>query len=66
MKKNKLNVRELVNQYQANCDRIREMADTCEKHAIIEWNCVGCGRCIDACQHGCAEMRPGGIYRTRK
>lgn len=30
MKKNKLNVRELVNQYQANCDRIREMADTCE------------------------------------
>ena len=31
MKKNKLNVRELVNQYQANCDRIREMADTCEK-----------------------------------
>ena len=31
MKKNKLNVRELVNQYQANCDRIREIADTCEK-----------------------------------
>lgn len=31
MKKNKLNVRELVNQYQTNCDRIREMADTCEK-----------------------------------
>lgn len=30
MKKNKLNVRELVNQYQANCDRIREIADTCE------------------------------------
>jgi HK97 family phage major capsid protein len=24
-------VRELVNQYQANCDRIREIADTCEK-----------------------------------
>ena len=31
MKKNKLNVRELVNQYQANCDRIREIADTGEK-----------------------------------
>lgn len=31
MKKNKLNVRELVNQYQTNCDRIREIADTCEK-----------------------------------
>ena len=31
MKKNKLNVRELVDKYQANCDRIREMADTCEK-----------------------------------
>ena len=31
MKKNKLNVRELVDKYQANCDRIKEMADTCEK-----------------------------------
>lgn len=30
-KKKTLNVRELVNQYQANCDRITEMADTCEK-----------------------------------
>ena len=29
--KKTLNVRELVNQYQANCDRITEMADTCEK-----------------------------------
>lgn len=32
MKKEKtLNVRELVNKYQANCDRIGEIADTCEK-----------------------------------
>lgn len=34
MKKNekqKLNVRELVNKYQANCDRISEIAETCEK-----------------------------------
>lgn len=31
MKKNKLNVRELVNKYQANCDRISEIADVCEK-----------------------------------
>lgn len=30
-KKNKLNVRELVNKYQANCDRIGEIADVCEK-----------------------------------
>lgn len=29
--KKTLNVRELVNQYQANCDRITEIADTCEK-----------------------------------
>ena len=29
--KKTMNVRELVNQYQANCDRITEMADTCEK-----------------------------------
>lgn len=29
--KKTLSVRELVNQYQANCDRITEMADTCEK-----------------------------------
>ena len=28
--KNKLNVRELVEKYQANCDRITEMANTCE------------------------------------
>lgn len=31
MKKPKLNVRELVNKYQANCDRIEEIADACEK-----------------------------------
>lgn len=33
MKKNieKLNVRSLVNKYQANCDRIGEIAETCEK-----------------------------------
>src|SRR5574344_338107 len=31
LKKKTLNVRELVNQYQANCDRITELADTCEK-----------------------------------
>lgn len=31
MKKSKLNVRELVNKYQANCDRISEIADVCEK-----------------------------------
>ncbi len=30
-KKEKLNVRELVNKYQANCDRIGEIAETCEK-----------------------------------
>lgn len=30
-KEKKLNVRELVNKYQANCDRIGEIADTCEK-----------------------------------
>lgn len=30
-KPEKLNVRELVNQYQANCDRIGEIAETCEK-----------------------------------
>ena len=27
----KLNVRELINKYQANCDRITEIADACEK-----------------------------------
>ena len=31
MKKNKVNVRELVNKYQANCDRIGEIAELCEK-----------------------------------
>lgn len=31
MKKNKLNVRSLVDKYQANCDRINEIADVCEK-----------------------------------
>lgn len=31
MKKGKLNVRELINQYQQNCDRITEIADACEK-----------------------------------
>lgn len=32
MKKEKtVNVRELVNKYQANCDRIGEIADVCEK-----------------------------------
>jgi len=30
-KPEKLNVRELVNKYQANCDRIGEIAETCEK-----------------------------------
>lgn len=30
-KKKKLNVRELVNKHQANCDRIREIADLCEQ-----------------------------------
>lgn len=31
MNKKKLNVRELVNKYQTNCDRIGEIAETCEK-----------------------------------
>ena len=31
MKKDKLQVRELINQYQKNCDRITEIADVCEK-----------------------------------
>ena len=33
MKKGKYNynVRELINQYQTNCDRIKEIAETCEK-----------------------------------
>lgn len=31
MKKNTINVRELVQKYQANCDRISEIADACEK-----------------------------------
>lgn len=31
MKKNSINVRELVAKYQANCDRINEIADACEK-----------------------------------
>lgn len=31
MKKNVVNVRSLINQYQANCDRISEIADVCEK-----------------------------------
>lgn len=31
MRKNTVNVRELVNKYQANCDRISEIADVCEK-----------------------------------
>jgi len=31
MHKKTLNVRELVNKYQANCERISEIADTCEK-----------------------------------
>lgn len=30
MKKNKINVRGLVDKYQTNCDRISEIADTCE------------------------------------
>ena len=30
-KQNKLSVRELVNKYQSNCDRIGEIAETCEK-----------------------------------
>lgn len=31
MKKNKINVRELVNKYQENCERIKQIADVCEK-----------------------------------
>lgn len=31
MKKEKLNVRSLIDQYQSNCDRISEIADVCEK-----------------------------------
>ena len=31
MKKNTINVRELVEKYQANCERINAIADTCEK-----------------------------------
>lgn len=31
MKKEKIIVRELIDKYQQNCDRITEMADTCEK-----------------------------------
>lgn len=31
MKKNKINVRELIDKYQSNCDRISEIADACEK-----------------------------------
>ena len=31
MNKKTVNVRELVNKYQANCDRIEEIASTCEK-----------------------------------
>lgn len=31
MQKNTVNVRSLVNKYQANCDRISEIADLCEK-----------------------------------
>ena len=31
MHKNTMNVRELVNKYQTNCDRISAIADTCEK-----------------------------------
>lgn len=31
MKKNVLNVRELINRFQQNCDRITEIADACEK-----------------------------------
>ena len=31
MNKKNVNVRELVNQFQANCDRISEIADLCEK-----------------------------------
>ena len=31
MKKNTLNVRELLNKYEQNCDRISEIANACEK-----------------------------------
>ncbi len=31
MKEKKVNVRQLIDKYQVNCDRIREIADTCEK-----------------------------------
>ncbi len=33
MKKEKLNVRELADKYQVNCDRMREIADLCEREA---------------------------------
>ena len=22
------------------------------KRSIIEWNCTGCGKCVDSCKHG--------------
>ena len=31
MKEKKMSIRELIDKYQANCDRINEIADTCEK-----------------------------------
>ncbi|HIU33816.1 MAG TPA: RnfABCDGE type electron transport complex subunit B [Candidatus Pullichristensenella excrementigallinarum] len=36
-----------------------------QRHSVIEWNCVGCAKCFDACTHGCIEMLPGGIYKRR-
>ena len=30
------------------------------KRSIIEWNCTGCGKCVDSCKHGCIELRPSG------
>ena len=34
MHKNTVNVRELVNKYQTNCERISAIADTCEKEPV--------------------------------
>ena len=31
MEKSKINVRELVNKYQVDCERIKQIADVCEK-----------------------------------
>lgn len=33
MKEKRISIRELINKYQANCDRISEIADTCERES---------------------------------